>query len=114
MLASTRSSSAWATLDIDQGAQFDATKLLILVGDKVSLVPEDPTPHTAQEVAVTATGLCGLGNNIVDKGDEGIAAARETNRLINLMSSGKHKTIHTEESWNKITTWKPSIRSSQY
>jgi len=112
------SSSVHATLDTNRISRFGNAKLSILVGDKISLLPDpepgDTNPLTKQEVAITTAGLRSLGNQIVDKGDERIAAARETNRLINVMSYERQTGGRPDAAWDTITAWKPGIRSGQY
>lgn len=91
-----------------------AVKLSILVREQVSLIPQpiagDTHPHSGPEIAVTTTSLRKLGSRVVDDSGARITAARETNRVINLLASDGHAAAD----WDKITAWKPSIRSGQY
>ena len=114
-LASARgSSSVEAKLD---ARHLGAIKLSIHIADRVSLVPYsvpgDANAHTVQEIAVTTAGLRTLGSRIVDNGGARIVAARETSRLINSLS-GVGQANRSKADWDKITAWKPSIRSGQY
>lgn len=112
ILTSARgSSSVEATLD---AKAFGAANLSVVIRDQVSLIPQpvlgDANPHTDQEIAVTTAGLRKLGSRVVDNGNARITAARETNRVINLLASDGQAAAD----WDKITAWKPSIRSGQY
>lgn len=117
-LASDRgSSSVEARLDTGNVALSGATRISIEVGERVSLlpdaIPDDPNPHTAQEIAVVTASLRTLGSQVVDEGGKRIAAARETNRLINALSASGSED-RPDAAWDTITAWKPGIRSGQY
>ncbi len=117
LTAARGSTSVRASLVEISIAGYNAVKLSLLVADQVSLLPEpvqgDVNPLRDQEIAVTTAGLRKLGTRVVDEGGTRIAAARETNRLINSLpavgNSGR-----PDAAWDKITAWKPSIRSGNY
>ncbi|MDD9906579.1 MAG: hypothetical protein OXT06_23655 [Rhodospirillaceae bacterium] len=108
------SSSVLAQID---ASGLGAARVSIEVADQVSLLPEaaagDSNPLTGQEIAVVTASLRKLGSQVVDDGGVRIAAARETNRLINALDFSAED-AKSSAAWKKITAWKPGIRSGQY
>ncbi len=73
----------------DKMAALDLEKVEIAVGEDVALLPvpepDDPNPITESEIAVLTGPLRVLASRIVDRNEDRMAAARITNRMINLL-----------------------------
>lgn len=83
------------------------TRVAVAVGRGVSLVPEavpgDPMPQSAQDLTIATGTLRALGSRIVDEGGDRVAAARLTNRLINVLPErGRARRDVRDSLWNRV------------
>lgn len=94
------------SLSRQQIADFGLTRVDIVVGERVALlpvaVPGDPNPHSAGEIAVLTGPLRGLGSQVVDSDTGRMQAARVTNRMINLLPpDGKADVTGSDALWEQ-------------
>ena len=111
--------SVEASVRMDEVERLGGVRVSVAVGPMVSLLPRavagDPKPLTSDEIAYATTVLRKAGSSLVDEGAGRIAAARATNRLVNmLLASGDDVGARPEALWQTATSWIPPKGEGQY
>lgn len=78
----------------------------VILKDNVTLAPEtvagDDNPVSASELAMVEQALRPLGAKMVDKDSDGMAAARVTNKLVNLLPEIDTDSAATAKRWTRL------------
>lgn len=86
--------------------RMDLASVTIALGDNVTLAPaasaDDDNPLSEGELAMVEQALRPLGANMVDKDSEGMAAARVTNKLVNLLPEYDGEADRTAKHWSRL------------